>query len=281
VRMLSFQAGDVSVFHQPHTLDEALELRGRLKENAVVVGGGTDVLVAMNHGTLRPRGFLDLSHVEGSNAVQRDHDWITIGAGTTFAQLATLDVGCLREAALSVGGPQIRNAGTLGGNLAGASPAGDGCVALLALDARVEVTSAARGPRWLSLNDEWFVAYRKTALANDELITRVRVRSDFRSAWCKIGKRGAVNISVVCCAVGRSPDNRYCLAFGCVAFRPLRTSQAERLLQGQFPSDERIERAAESVMAEVSPIDDHRGGAAYRRVMCGVLTRRLLREVNA
>ncbi|MCK4659846.1 MAG: FAD binding domain-containing protein [Phycisphaerae bacterium] len=268
------------MFYQPQTLEEALELRGRLRDEAIVVKGGTDVLVAMNHGVLRPRSFLDLSQVKGFDVIERDDGWISMGAGATFAQVGQLDVGCLREAALSVGGPQIRNAGTIAGNLVSASPAGDGCVALLALDAQVEVASVARGSRWLRVNDEWFLAYRKTALADDELITRVRVRTDFQSAWYKIGKRGAVNISVVCCAVGRSPDGCYYLAFGSVAFRPIRTPQAEELLNGRALTDDLIACAAESVMDEVSPIDDQRAGAAYRRAMCGVLTRRLLRELD-
>jgi CO/xanthine dehydrogenase FAD-binding subunit len=268
------------MFYQPQTLEEALDLRGRLRDQVVVVHGGTDVLVAMNHGVLRPRGFLDLSHVAAFNVVERENGWLSMGGGTTFAQLGRLDITCLREAALSVGGPQIRNAGTIGGNLVTASPAGDGIVALLALEAQVEVASAARGPRRLDLDREWFLGYRQTALRDDELVTRVRVGADFQTAWYKIGKRGAVNISIVCCAVGRSPDGGYRLAFGSVAFRPIRTPQAEQLLAGQHLSDEMIDQAAESVMKEVSPIDDHRAGAAYRRAMCGVLTRRLLHRLH-
>ncbi|MFH0982903.1 MAG: FAD binding domain-containing protein [Planctomycetota bacterium] len=267
------------MFYQPRTLQEALELRGRLRDDAVVVNGGTDVLVGMNHGTLRPRSFLDLSHLRDFNLIERDNGWLGLGAGTTFAQLGRLEIKCLREAALSVGGPQIRNAGTIGGNLVTASPAGDGIVALLALEAQVEVASAARGPRWLDLNEEWFLAYRKTALQDDELVTHLRLRADFETAWYKIGKRGAVNISLVCCAVGRSPEGRYDLAFGSVAFRPIRAPKAEQLLEGHTLTDEVIAQAAEGVMQEVSPIDDHRAGAAYRRAMCGVLTRRLLREL--
>lgn len=268
------------MFEQPHTLDEALQLRGRLGKEATVIAGGTDVLVAMNNGTLRPRSFLDLSHVKDFNRIERGNGWVCVGAGATFAQLGKLDVVCLREAALSVGGPQIRNTATIGGNLVTASPAGDGSVALLALDAQVEVASAARGPRWLSLNDEWFLAYRRTALQDDELVARVRFRGDFDTAWYKIGKRGAVNISIVCCAIGRSPDHRCRVAFGSVAFRPVRTPGAEKLLEGQPLSDERIERAARSAAAEVAPIDDQRCGAAYRRAMCGTLTRRLLRQLS-
>ncbi len=267
------------MFLQPQTLNEALELRGRLREQVVAINGGTDVLVAMNHGALRPRGFLDLSHVNELRTLERDGGWWWAGAGATFAQLGRLDVTCLREAALSVGGPQIRNTGTIGGNLVTASPAADGVVALLALDAEVEVASAARGPRRLNLNDAWFLAYRKTALQDDELVTRVRFRADFATGWYKIGKRGAVNISIVCCAVGRAPEGGYRLAYGSVAYRPVRAPQAEQMLAGQRLTEGLIGQAADRVMQEVAQIDDHRSGAAYRRAMCGVLTRRLLRAV--
>jgi carbon-monoxide dehydrogenase medium subunit len=267
------------MFHQPETLEHALELRGRLRDRAVVVNGGTDVLVAMNHRALHPRGFLDLSRVRELRAIERDGDDLCLGAGTTFSQMGCLDIRCLQEAALSVGGPQIRNAGTIGGNLVTASPAGDGIVALLVLDAQVELASAERGRRWLDLDKDWFLGYRDTALADDELVTRVRVRSDYNTAWYKIGKRGAVNISIICCAAARTSEGQYRLAFGSVHFRPVRAPAAERLLAGPAPTQAAIEQAAQSVMREVSPIDDHRGGADYRRAMCGVLTRRLVRSL--
>ena len=268
------------MFHQPQTLDEALELRGRLGEDARIICGGTDVVVALNHGAERPASFLDLSQVRDFGMIERENGWVYMGAGTTFSDVGRTDIRCLRDAAVSMGGTQVRNSGTIGGNLVTASPAGDGCVALLAIDAQVEITSAARGPRWVSLADEWFLEYRKTALRDDELVTRVKARTDFATAWYKIGKRQAVNISVACCAAGRSPDHQYYLAFGSVAFKPMRATKAEELLRGRELTPDSIKQAADQVMQEVSPIDDQRASADYRRAMCGVITQRVLGELS-
>jgi CO/xanthine dehydrogenase FAD-binding subunit len=268
------------MFHQPRHLQQALELRAELGDRAMVINGGTDVVVAMNHGVARPRAFLDLSRVDELRAVQRENGTVLLGGGVTFAQLARLHFRALREASLSVAGPAIRNLGTIGGNLVTASPAGDGSVALLAMGAEVELTSVARGPRWMPLTD-FFIEYRKTALAADELLTRVRVPHNPRTRWYKIGKRGAVNISIVCCAASKNPDGRYGLAFGCVGPKPLTAPRAEALLAAAPDPAGVIEQAAATAGAEVSPIDDHRGSAAYRRAMCVTLAQRLLRDLIA
>ena len=268
------------MFHQPRTLAEALQLRGELGTDAVVINGGTDVVVAINRGDLRPRRFLDLSRVDELRMVEQNNGSVLIGAGVTFARLGQLHIRVLREAALSVGGPAIRHRGTIGGNLVTASPAGDGCVALLSLAAEVELTSAARGGRWIPLT-EFFISYRKIALADDELVTRVRVPRKPLSRWYKIGKRSAVNISVVCCAVARHPDGRYGIGLGSVAPTPISARRAEILLGDQALTDELIDEAAAAAAADASPIDDHRASAAYRRAMCETLTRRLLNDLAA
>ena len=245
-----------------------------------MVNGATDVAVAMNHGVLQPREYLDLSRVADLRQVEHVDDYLVLGAGVTFNQIGRLHVRTLREAAISVAGPAVRNMGTIGGNLVTASPAGDGCVALLALHADVELTSAERGPRWIGVR-EFFLGYRKTALAGDELVTRVRIPYNPVSRWYKIGKRGAVNISLVCCALARLQDGRYGLAFGCCGPVPLFAPQSENLLNESPLTDDLIERVAAKVAEEVVPIDDFRGSADYRRSMCQVLTRRLLRDLAA
>jgi CO/xanthine dehydrogenase FAD-binding subunit len=167
--------------------------------------------------------------------------------------------------------------------LATASPASDGSVALLALDAEVELAHAERGPRWLKLR-EFFLEYRRTALADDELISRIRIPaagSLRASAWYKIGKRGAVNIAVVCEAVARWSDGRVAIAFGSVAPTPLRGVEAERTIGVGPLTDELVEQAAAQAEREVQPIDDWRASADYRRAMCRTLTRRLLRAVQS
>jgi CO/xanthine dehydrogenase FAD-binding subunit len=266
-----------SMFHQPHNLADALRLRDELPD-AVVVNGSTDISVAMNHGTLHPRAFIDLSQVAEIRKMERDGADLLIGAGVTCTQLGRCHLRTLREAALSVGGPAIRNQATLGGNLITASPAGDGCVALLALGGAVELTHATRGSRWVDLR-AFFLGYRQTALAPDELVTRVRVPYNPRSRWYKIGKRGAVNISLVCAATAHRPDGSFGLAFGCVGPIPLFAPQAEAVLADGPLDDARIAEAARIVATEVQPIDDHRGSADYRRAMCATLTRRLLTDL--
>ena len=267
------------MFYQPRELSEALRLRAELGPEVVTVCGGTDLVVAVNHRAIQPRGFLDLSRVADFDYAVRADGMYVLGAGATFARLAKLPVPALAEAARSVGGPQIRHRGTIGGNLATASPAGDGSVALLALEAQVEMAHAERGARWVALPD-FFLDYRRTALGPDELITRLRFPADGQSAWYKIGKRGAVNISIVCCAVGKSPAGEYRIALGSVAPYPLRAGGAEKLLSGQALTDDSIERAAQAAAAAAAPIDDQRGSARYRRAMCRTLTGRLLRQLD-
>lgn len=270
------------MFHRPTSFEEALAVKARLGAEVTPIAGGTDLLVGLNRGETLGADTLDLSTVADFGRIERQDGSLLLSAGVTWAQLARLEVECVARAARSVGGPQIRNRGTIGGNLASASPAGDASVALLALDAEVELSHAARGPRWIKLTD-FFLSYRRTALADDELIARVRIPAPGAlrgSAWYKIGKRGAVNISVVCAAAGRLADGRVCLAFGSVAPVPLRAVRTEALLAGRPLTGELIERAVAEAMAEVRPIDDWRASADYRRAMCGVLTRRLLRQVR-
>lgn len=266
------------MFVQPQTIDEALEYRARYARDATVINGGTDVVVAMNHGGLRPRAFLDLSKVSELRRVDHENGSILLGAGVTFAQLGRMHLRSLREAALSVAGPAIRNMGTIGGNVVTASPAGDGSVALLSMDAELELTSLERGSRWIALRD-FFIDYRRTALAADELVTRVRVPANPLTRWYKIGKRGAVNISIVCCAAARKPDGRYGLAFGCVGPMPLVAKEAEALLGSRPLSPELIDQAAQAAAEEMRPIDDFRGSAAYRQAMCRTLAHRLLTQI--
>jgi CO/xanthine dehydrogenase FAD-binding subunit len=160
-------------------------------------------------------------------------------------------------------------------------------VALLAVDAEVELSHANRGRRTIPI-DDYFTGFRKTALLADELITAVRLPADWRTAWHKIGKRGSINISLVCCAIGVSPGGDVRIAFGCAAPRVIRAKSAERIIENELNasattsglSDDSIEAAAQAAMNDVSPIDDFRASAAYKRAMCGVLTRRLLRELR-
>ena len=267
------------MFHQPQNLEDALQIRAELGSDVTPLGGGTDIVVALNRNARPPRNILDLTHIANYAKVGRDNGHWVLSAGASFAQLGELPVKALAQAAMTVGGPAIRNAGTIAGNLGTASPAGDGCVALMAMDAEVELSHAGRGKRSIPIH-EYFTGFRKTALLADELITAVRFSADWKTAWYKIGKRGSINISVVCLAIGISPRGDVRIAFGCVAPTVIRTRKAEVIIEKDGLTDAAIEAAAQSAMKEVSPIDDHRSSASYRRAMCGILTKRLLRKLR-
>lgn len=267
------------MYYQPREISEALDIRARMGADVTPLGGGTDVVVALNRLAVRPQHFLDLSRVTGYSDVRKEDGDYLLAGGSIFSVLGRLPVRALADAAMSVGGPAIRNRGTIAGNLGTASPAGDGCVALLAVDAEIELSHSTRGRRKIPIA-EYFTGLRRTALLTDELITAVRVPGDWTTAWQKIGKRGATNISVVCGAVGVSPDGGVRLAFGSVAPTVIRARKAEALVAAEGLTESPIEAAAELVMTEVSPIDDHRASAEYRRAMCGVLARRLLHAIR-
>ncbi len=265
------------MFYQPQHLEEALKLKAELGKDITPLSGGTDLLVALNRRQWNPQNILDMTRIAGNEEVRRENGSYVIAGGANYTQLTQLPIAALVQASLSIGGPQIRNRGTLAGNLATASPAGDGCVALLALDATIEIMHAKRGRHEISAR-EFFLDYRRTKLEPDELITGIRIPADWTTAWYKIGKRGSVNISLVCCAIGRSPQGRFCVTFGCVGPYPLRTPKAEKLLSENTITPSLIDEAADTVLNEVAPIDDHRGSAAYRRAMCATLLKRLLTE---
>jgi CO/xanthine dehydrogenase FAD-binding subunit len=286
------------MFAQPKTLEEALALKAQYGATSAFIAGGTDLIVLMNHGRTPANVFIDLSHIEGLDFLERGQlpssdpllanlqadEAYVCGPVVTFARLADLPVRCLAEAARSVGGPQIRNRATIAGNLATASPAGDGSTALLSLDAWVELRSRME-TRVLPLRN-FFVDYRKTALRPDEIISRIAFPATWRTGWRKLGKRGAMNISLVCCSVGVGPDWTFHVAFGSVGPYPLVAHETANFLtsaaraQGVLPVNAKtLEETAQIAAQEVRPIDDFRGSADYRRAMAGALLKKVLRSL--
>jgi probable selenate reductase FAD-binding subunit len=266
------------VFYRPATLDEALELKSRLGRDAVFLAGGTDLVVGVAKGRLDIGHWIDLSRLSDLSYVAQEDGGLRIGASCTHAMLEASPYRALAQAARLVGGPQIRNRGTVGGNLGTASPAGDVNIALLAFDAEVELLSL-RGGRRVSLR-EFFLSPGKTVMEPDEMIAAVRIPACKASGFLKVGKRLSVAISVVCCAVARLADGRIGIALGSVAPTPLRASKAEDLLASNGLNADTIVEAARLVSEEVRPIDDHRASADYRRHVSGVLARRLLAELS-
>ena len=257
------------------------------------LAGGTDAIVERSAGLADPRGYLDLGALEELRGIRLEDGALVLGAGTTYAELrrdplVAEHAPVLAEMAGQVGAAQIQNRGTLGGNLATASPAGDSLPVLLALDAEIVVGSAA-GERTVPAA-AFFPAYRRTALAPDELILRVRVpRVPGRAvAFRKVGTRRAQSISVVVLAVawswgeaearGTWRDVR--VALGSVAPTPIRARATEACLEGAPPTAEVAGVAAATLAAEIAPIDDVRSTAEYRRAVAGRILHRIVRDAG-
>jgi CO/xanthine dehydrogenase FAD-binding subunit len=254
----------------PRTLDEALTLKAERPE-ARPIQGGTDLMVELNFDRGRPAALLNLNEVPELRGWSRENGTLRLGSGLTYTEAMTLaePLAALAEASRTVGGPQIRNRGTIGGNLGTASPAGDALPPLLVCDAQVELASA-RGERTVPL-PEFLVGPKRNTLEPDELIVAVRVASvGPRQTFMKVGPRNAMVIAVVSLALVVDGDEVRA-AFGSAG--PVPGLVSARL-------DER-ESFPERVAEAASPIDDVRGTARYRRHALRVLTERALERCLA
>ena len=253
---------------------------------AMLLAGGTDLLVDVNAGRSAPASVVSLRKVDELRTVEVGPTAVRLGAGVTYTRLLEDDIAsavpALAQAARTVGSPQIRNAGTLGGNLGTCSPAGDALPVLAALDATIEVASATTR-REISVG-EFMVGVKRTALAPGELVVAATVPLlDGYQGFAKVGVRNAMVISVAsaCLAVDRS-GRTVRLALGAVAPTVVRARQAEAWVAGELawdgtapPADLAAEFGRRAA-AEARPIDDHRSTAGYRRHAVGVLAARLL-----
>ena len=275
-------------FLQPTSWREALTLRAE-RPDALAVAGGTDVMVDLNFDRRRPPALLDLGRVEELREWSTDDGRIRLGAGVPYARVIA-ELGAqlpgLAMASRTVGSPQIRIRGTVGGNLGSASPAGDAHPPLLAADAVVEVESAARGVRRIPAA-EFYTGVKRNALEPDELIAAVVVPTAAGpQQYCKVGTRNAMVIAVSAFACALHPDRRTVgTGIGSAAPTPRRAMEAETFLGGELEAaglwdsrgelPETLARAfGERVAQAASPIDDVRGSAAYRLHSLSVMARR-------
>ena len=256
----------------PRSLDEALRMKAE-HPAAVPVQGGTDVLVALNFDRLRPDVLLNLNEVGELRGSQRENGTLRLGAGLTYTEAMAPELveelPALAEASRTVGSPQIRNRGTIGGNLGTASPAGDALPPLLVEGAEVEVASA-RGARTMPLS-EFLVGPKQNALGENELIVAVRLSpSGARQTFMKIGPRNAMVIAV--CSLALAVDRER------EEIRAAYGSAGPVTALVTAPLEER-ETFPQQVADAASPIDDVRGTAAYRRHALRVLAARALDRV--
>jgi CO/xanthine dehydrogenase FAD-binding subunit len=258
----------------PRSLEEALRLKSEV-EGVVPIEGGTDVMVELNFDRARPPALLNLNEVGELKGWSRENGAIRLGASLTYDEAMEAPIAeqlpALAEASRTVGSPQIRNRGTIGGNLGTASPAGDALPPLLIEDAKVELASV-RGTRRMPVR-EFLVGPKRNALEPDELIAAVLIEpSGSSQTFMKIGPRNAMVIAV--CSLALSADRErgeLRASFGSAGpVTGLVTAPLDEL--ESFP-----ERVAEAA----SPIDDVRGTAEYRRHALRVLTARALDRVLA
>ena len=272
-------------FLRPRTWCDALEARAE-NPGAVPIAGGTDVMVEVNFDRSRPAALLDLTGVAELATWSESGGELRIGAGLPYGRLIS-ELGerlpALAMASRTVGSPQIRNRGTVGGNLGSASPAGDAHPPLLACDAEVELASV-RGTRSVPVT-EFFTGPKRSALAADELIAAVRLApATGAQQFSKIGTRNAMVIAVCTFAVALRPEQRRVrTGLGAAGPTPLRAREAEGFLSAELDWDsaeplpeELVRHFGDLVSRAANPIDDVRGTADYRRHALGVMARRTL-----
>lgn len=276
-------------YHRPTELEQALELLSEHKEDCKIIAGGTDLIPAARQGRmLLPRHIhiIDISSIKELNYIIKDGALIRIGATARLSEIGMSAVvkehlPVLADAASQMGSLQVRNLGTIGGNLCNASPAADTASPLLVLDAMVNVRGIDR-QRLVPLKG-FFTGPGKTTLAPGEILAEVQIpltKPAGSSCFIKLGRRNAFTLSIVSVATlvkvkdGIFDDIR--IALGSVAPTPFRASKAEEHLIGEKVNEQVIDDGANVVASEVKPISDVRAGAEYRRDMSLVLTKRAI-----
>ncbi len=274
-------------YHQPESLADAVDLAARFGGEASFLAGGTDLIVQIERGRVAPRHVIGLGRVPGLAGIEVNGR-ITLGARVTHRAIEQTPalagpLRCLVEGAEVIGGHQVRNVATIGGNLVNASPAADLVPCLLALDGVVTLVGPG-GEREVPI-ERFLLGPNRTARRPDELVTRVDLPAlppRAATAFLKAGRRRAMEISVVCVAARLDLDATLerCLearvVLGAVAPTAVRAHAAERLLEGQPVGGEAFRRAAEAAQEACRPIDDVRASAGFRQHLVGVLVRRAL-----
>ncbi len=265
----------------PSSLADALEMLSTDPNKWRPFAGGTDLMVLLEAGKLDHQNYINIWPLEELRGIEITEGHVTLGALTTYTEVQanlTLqkDFPMLCQAASETGGLAIQNRGTLGGNIVNGSPAADSPPALLAYDAKIELTSK-ESSRWVDYKS-FHSGYKEMALQPNELLTRIRLPRSTATArhyYRKVGTRRAQAISKICMAAFALIEDRIVrevrIAVGSVAPIPLRCLRTEEMLRGHELSNERIAAAHATLIKEITPIDDIRSTAAYRARVSGNL----------
>jgi CO/xanthine dehydrogenase FAD-binding subunit len=274
----------------PASLDEALQLFANEPGAWRPFAGGTDLMVLLEAGKLAQQRFINVWHLPELRGIEANDDYVTLGAMTTYTQIQQhpilrAEFPLLCAAASVTGSIAIQNRGTIGGNIANASPAGDSLPALLVYEAELELVSA-QGTRWTAYRG-FHTGYKTTMMRADELIKAIRLprtTTGWQQHTRKVGTRKAQAIAKVCVAgLAQVEDNLIKdvrLAFGSVAPLPVRVAQTESVLRGQALNASMIETAHQVLISELKPIDDVRSTAGYRAQVASNLLAEFLRSLG-
>lgn len=270
--------------HRPNSIEEAISLYQ--KTGGTYLAGGTVLLVNHHSGADIGCALISLEGIPALGVIQETSETLSIGACVTLDQLEHHDAirqnaYALWQAAAQVGGPQIRNRGTIAGNLAAGSPSSDAAAPLLALGAKLRL-QGPDGVRELSLSD-FFAGVFKTNLLPGELITEILIPlgKPCVSRFTKVGKRNALAISCINMSVASRPETGWSVAVGAAAPTPRLCPLTMEILNEDSLTEERIAHACETILTEIAPIDDRWATASYRRKVCVNLLKAMLKEVSA
>ena len=278
---------------EPKTIEDACGLLKKYGKECKVIAGGSDLLVRIKDRLLSPSYLMSIHSIPDLSHIKYDSfTGIAIGplvSHSDIIQSPIIHQHCplLIQSCSSIGGVQVRNLGTLGGNICNASPASDASIALTALEVTLEVTGC-QGKRTIPI-EKFFLGPGATALQGDEIMTEIRIKKQGKNTkgiFLKLGIKKAMQIGIVTVAVdlnmGPHPHKvkEVRIALGSVAPIPVRALKAEETLQGNPLNEEFIKKASEDAILNISPITDIRGTAEYRREMVKVLVRRALRQIK-
>jgi len=273
---------------RPKNLEEALNLLDKYGEQAKLLAGGTDLIVKMKDRVIEPKYIIDLSNLKELRFISKENGVIRVGALTTLREIETSPliqdhVCVLSDAVGKMASWQIRNLGTIGGNLCNASPAADTAPPLLILEAKLKLNSP-EGERIVPV-EQFFTGPGETILKNNELLTEIQIPiipDNSGAAFLKLGRRVAHTLSIVSVAtLAIVEDNVFKdvrIALGSVAPTPIRARKTENKFRGLLATEDVIEENCGCVMEDINPISDVRASAEYRKEMSIVLTKRALFE---
>lgn len=277
-------------YFEAHSLGEALGLLGRYAPDALPIAGGTDLLVRMKRSQVFPKVLVDIAGIPELHGIDLTDKGLRIGSMVTHAEIISSPLvrqhaPVVASASASVGAPQTRNLGTLGGNLTSCVPSMDGAPPLLVLDAVVTVAQG-EGRREIRL-EEFFISPRCSILTPEQLLVEILIPAEHLGKACgfaKFGRRRGMSLALVnaaACAELDEDGHRFTrtrLALGAVAPTPIRARKAEAFLEGKPAAEEILKEAGIIASEEAQPIDDLRASAWYRRELIKVLTHRVIEK---